>query len=88
MEEHVAVHDHEAFCQQRPCQPQRIQAVGLREPRVLDELDAAAALAPDAIGLAPDDHRDVVDAEPAQRLDLTLEERRASGPQQTLRKIR
>src|SRR5581483_11660089 len=85
MEQHVTVHDHEPLVQQRSCQPQRIQTVRLRESRVLDVGDAAAALQPHRLGLTPDHDRDVADAGGTQRIDLPLEQRAIAHANETLR---
>ncbi len=87
MEQHVAVHDDEPVQQQRSCQPQRVQAVGLREPRVLHELHAAAAAAPDPLGFAADHDDDVVDAAGAQDRNLPLDQRQAADARQAFRQV-
>src|ERR1051326_139736 len=87
MEEHVTVEHHEAVQEQSACRPERIQAVRLGEPVVLDERDGIDARGANAFGLAADDHDDVRDAGSLESTNLPLEQRDAADLDEALRLV-
>ena len=87
VEKHVTIQDHEPLIKQRSCHPERVHAVGLCVPGVLNVGNSVPTGAADPIGLAADDHGDIVDAGALEQSDLALDSVMPPDLDQALRRF-
>jgi hypothetical protein len=87
MEEDVAVQHEEPVQQQIAREPERVEAVGRRVPRVVHDVHVPRTAALHLLDAEPGDDGDAVDPRGLERVDLPVEQRAVADAGQALRPI-